>query len=51
MIHITKGKVRNGIAMDGVVVGRRKDDFRCVLWSDNSFEWFSSADLFNLFGA
>jgi len=27
----------------GIVVGARKDASRCVLWSDDTFEWFDAA--------
>lgn len=33
----------------GIVVGARKDESRCVLWSDDTFEWFDSGQFACLF--
>jgi hypothetical protein len=34
----------------GITCGMRKDGSRCVLWSDDSFEWFSASDFAKVFG-
>lgn len=38
----------NGV---GITVGQKKDGSRCILWQNNSLEWFSSAEFDNLMGA
>jgi hypothetical protein len=37
--------------MPGISVGQRKDGSRCILWWNNSLEWFSSAEFDALIGA
>ncbi len=37
--------------MPGISVGQRKDGSRCILWENNSLEWFSSAEFDALIGA
>jgi hypothetical protein len=39
-------KIENG----GIVVAQRKDGSRCILWENNSLEWFSKDDANRLFG-
>lgn len=34
----------------GITCGMRKDGSRCVLWSDDEFEWFSASDFALNFG-
>ncbi len=35
----------------GITVGQRKDGSRCILWANNSLEWFTSAEFDALIGA
>lgn len=35
---------------EGIVCGARKDGSRCVLWSDDTFEWFNEGQFAYLFG-
>lgn len=34
----------------GITCGMRKDGSRCVLWADDSFEWFTAEEFDNTFG-
>lgn len=40
--------IMNNVA--GIVCGRRKDDSRCVLWDNDTFEWFTAEEFANKFG-
>lgn len=33
----------------GITCGMRKDGSRCVLWSDDTFEWFSAESFASTF--
>jgi len=34
---------------EGIVCGRRSNGDRCVLWSDDTFEWFNEGQFAYLF--
>lgn len=40
----------SGETISGITCGQRKDGSRCVLWADNTFEWFKSDEFAATFG-